>query len=409
MSMDERMPIVIVGHVDHGKSTLIGRLLYDTDSIPQEILNEVKAVCKELGRKMEFAYLLDSLREEREQNITIDTTQIFFKGPTREYAIIDAPGHKEFLRNMITGASSAEAAVLIVAADGGVQEQTTRHAHLISMLGIKQLIVAVNKMDSVAYNEERFNAVKEDISAYLDRLGLKPSHIIPLSAASGENVAKAPGKMPWYKGKSVLGALGSFSMPEETSGQPLRFPIQDVYVIGSKRVLVGRVERGSVKNGDAIVFLPSGTESTLESIEMWNKERASASSGESIGATVKGAESVGRGEVACFGELPRVVNLFDATIFWMSDKAVVSGERLTLKCATQEIGCVIEKICCKVDSSTLEMTDKDCTSLADTEVGRVKIKTDKKIVLEGFHETEALGRFVLVRDGDTVSGGILSE
>ena len=213
----EHMKIVIVGHVDHGKSTLIGRLLYDTSSLPDGFIEEIKKTCEMLGRELEFAYVLDSLEEEREQNITIDTTQTFFKTKKREYVIIDAPGHKEFVKNMITGASLAEAAILIVSAKEGVQEQTKRHAYILSMLGIKQVIVAVNKIDLIGYKEEIFNSVKGELLKFLDSVKIKPSYVIPISAKEGDNIAKKSEKIRWYSSLTVLEALDAFETEKKAT------------------------------------------------------------------------------------------------------------------------------------------------------------------------------------------------
>jgi sulfate adenylyltransferase large subunit len=403
----EHMNIVIVGHVDHGKSTLIGRLLYDTNSIPEGIFEEIKKVSEELGREVEFAYLLDSLEEEREQNVTIDTTQIFFKTLQRDYVIIDAPGHKEFLKNMITGSSQAEAAILVVSAKEGVQEQTKRHAYILSMLGLKQVIVVVNKMDSVGYEQAKFNKTKEDILNFLVGLGVKPSYIIPVSAMKGDNISKRSENMKWYDQVTVLEALDSLHTKEMLSHKPLRFPIQDVYKIDDKRILVGRIEAGMLRRGDEVVFLPSDKKSKIKSIEVWNKNRVEAEAGESIGVTLEDPLFIQRGEIICCGDLPTVTNRLKADVFWMCSKPLRINERLVLKCATQDVWCIIERIGEKINSSTLELIGKDCNELRETEVGKVIIRTEKQIVTDNFNNVEALGRFVLVKDGDTAAGGII--
>lgn len=407
MEEKEKMKIVIVGSVDHGKSTLIGRLMYDTNSVPDEILKEVNAACEELGKDMEFAYLLDSLEEERKQSVTVDTTQIFFKTPKRNYVIIDAPGHREFLKNMITGASLAETAILIVDVNEGIQEQTHRHAHILSLLGIRQVIVVLNKMDIVKYNQERFDTVKEDLLAYLGKLGIKPSYVIPISALKGDNIVKKSENMLWYESLTFLDALDMFEIKAKPTNKPFRLPVQDVYKFDEKRTVVGRVESGVIKQGDDIVFLPSDKKSRIKTIEVWNKDRAEAGAGESIGVTIDDHYFIDRGEVICSGELPRINDRINANIFWMSNKPGNAGENFTLKCATQEVNCELEKIKNKINSSTLEATDKDCNEIREAEVGNIVIKTEKPIVIENFNDIEGLGRFVLVRDNDTVSGGII--
>ncbi|MFV1950885.1 MAG: GTP-binding protein, partial [Nitrospinota bacterium] len=250
---DNKLKIVIVGHVDHGKSTLIGRLFYDTDSLPPDKIEEIQRTCEELGREMEFAFLLDHLQEEREQGVTIDTAQTFFKTDTREYVIIDAPGHKEFLKNMITGASQAEAAVLIVDAMEGLQEQTKRHAYILDMLGLKQVVVVINKMDLVDFKEKRFEEVKSSLVTFLDSINIKPSSFIPISAKEGYNVAKKADIMGWYNGFTLLEALDTLNNQKSPVGKALQFPVQDVYKIGDKRILVGRIENGRIAKGQQVI------------------------------------------------------------------------------------------------------------------------------------------------------------
>jgi sulfate adenylyltransferase large subunit len=404
----EHMKIVIVGHVDHGKSTLIGRLLYDTNSIPESIYEEIKRVCEELGKEMEFAFFLDSLEEEREQSVTVDTTQIFFKTDKRDYVIIDAPGHKEFLKNMITGASLAEAAILIVDANEGVQEQTKRHAYILSMLGLKQVIVVLNKMDIINYDNAKFNTIKSEVLKFLDKLNIKPKLIIPISAMKGDNIAKKSENMSWYDNLSVLEALDTFNLKETLSKKSLRLPVQDVYKIDEKRILVGRIESGQLKQNDEVIFLPSEKKTKIKSIEVWNGEKTEAEIGESIGVIIEDPLFIQRGEVICTWGLPKITDRFEANIFWMSKSPFNIKERLILKCATQEVRCNFERIKNKIDSSTLEEIGRDCHQLKETEVGNVMIKTEKPIVVENFNDVEGLGRFVLVKDDDTVAGGIIS-
>lgn len=403
------MKIVIVGHIDHGKSTLIGRLLYDTNSIPHLVYEEVKKICKELGKKVEFAYFIDSLKEEREQNITIDTSQIFFKTLKQDYVIIDAPGHVEFMKNMITGASQAQAAVLIVDAKEGVKEQTKRHAYILSLLGLEQVIVVVNKMDSISYKEEQFNSLKQEILELLSKLNIKPKYIIPISAMKGDNVASKSNNMNWYNDLTVLGALDTLTIKKDVSNKPLRFPIQDVYIIDNKKMLVGRVESGKLRVNDEIVFLPLNKKSKISSIEIWNKKKSEAEAGESIGITINDDMDIKRGEIICSGILPKIVKQFEANIFCLSSKPIKTNEKLIFKCTTQEILCTLDKINDKFDSSNLENITSDCTELNGTEVGKVIIKTEKPTVIDNFNHIMQLGRFVLVKDKETVAGGIIPK
>ena len=406
----EHMKIVIVGHVDHGKSTLIGRLLYDTSSLPDGFIEEIKKTCEMLGRELEFAYVLDSLEEEREQNITIDTTQTFFKTKKREYVIIDAPGHKEFVKNMITGASLAEAAILIVSAKEGVQEQTKRHAYILSMLGIKQVIVAVNKIDLIGYKEEIFNSVKGELLKFLDSVKIKPSYVIPISAKEGDNIAKKSEKIRWYSSLTVLEALDAFETEKKAANKPLRLPVQDVYKIDDKRIIAGRIESGKIKKGDNIIFLPSNKETIVKSIEAFNENREDAEAGESIGITTEEELFIERGQVICHKDrLPKVKDRFKANIFWMSDKQFDINEKITIKCATQEAECFIEKIEKRINSSDLEVIEENAKKLEHTELGSVIIKTKGPLVIENFNDMAELGRCVFVKGYDTVAGGIITE
>ena len=265
----ENLKFVIVGHVDHGKSTLIGRLFYDTGSIPADKVAEIEQISKELGREIEFAFMMDHLQEERDQGITIDTAQAFFHTDKRDYVIIDAPGHVEFTKNMITGASQAEAALLIVDAEEGVREQTRRHAYLLSMLGLKQVAVVINKMDmdSVKYSKQRFEQVVAELLEFCEPLGIKPTHTVPISAKDGDNVAKKSTQMDWYTGLTVLEVLDTFTVPSKPAEKPMRFPVQDVYKVDNKRMFAGRVESGTITNGQEVVFLPSASRSKIKSIE----------------------------------------------------------------------------------------------------------------------------------------------
>ncbi len=403
------MNIVIVGHVDHGKSTLIGRLLYDTDSLPEGVFESVKAACESHGAEVEFAYLLDSLEEERKQNVTIDTTQMFFKTLKRDYTIIDAPGHKEFLKNMITGSSLAEAGILIVAGDEGIQEQTKRHAYILSLLGLKQVIVVVNKMDSIGYDKAKFEEIKTGISDFLKKLNIPVEHIIAISAMKGDNIVEKSENLPWYKGLTLLAALDVFETKKSEEDKPLRLPVQDVYKRGDKRILAGTMESGIIKEGQEVKLFPSASTTKVKSIELWNDNSSKACAGQSIGVTLTDPLFTDRGEIICSGEDPKVKEQFEASVFCMSKKPIKVGERLILKCTTQEVDCVLKKIVGKIDSSTLEKIEGHQDELQELEVGDVQIKTDKPLVIENFNNIPGLGRFVIVRDEDTIAGGILHD
>lgn len=404
------MRMVIVGHVDHGKSTLIGRLLYDTDSIPEEKLAQALAISEKQGKGLEFAYILDALQEEQEQNITIDTTQIFFKTPKRDYVIIDAPGHKEFLKNMVSGASYAEVAILIVDVAEGVREQTQRHAYILSLLGVRQVVVCVNKMDSVGYKEAKFNSVKKKLTTFLDKLEIMPHAIIPISAAEGDNVAASSGKMSWYEGQNVLEALDSFMKTRELDDRPFRFPVQDVYKFDGKRIIAGRIESGKVKVGDVIHFSPSGGVSTVTSIEVHGKKPKKAAVPQCIGLTLKDPIFVDRGEVGSLEEeKPTSTKSFKTNIFWMGKNPLTVGKQYLLKLTTQEVFCTVSSISHRINSSTLEIIEKNPKKLLNTEVGEVVLNTKKSVAVDLFGIVPTLGRLVLVAEKRVCGGGIVTE
>jgi len=404
----ENMNLVIVGHVDHGKSTLIGRLLFDTNSLPDGKIEELKKTCKDLGNDLEFAFIMDSLQEEVEQGITIDTTQTFFKTAKRDYTIIDAPGHKEFVKNMITGASQAETAILIIDVNEGVKEQTKRHAYILSMLGINQLIVVLNKMDLVDYNEKRFNEVKTAALDFLDNLKIKPLYVIPIVAKDGDNVTKSSDKMKWYPGKTLLQSLDSFQVAGSLTNRSLRMPVQDIYEINNNFILVGCVEAGKLKPDDEVIILPSNKTVKIKSIESFLADKKEAEAGESIGITLNHPILIKRGDIICKkNDLAVVANRFPANIFWMSKNKINVRDKIILKLATQKTECVIEEIKQKIDSSSLELLEEHAKELKEMEIGSVIIKTLKPIVIEEFSNVPGLGRFVLMQNSEICAGGII--
>ncbi|MFH1402914.1 MAG: GTP-binding protein [Candidatus Altiarchaeota archaeon] len=406
----EHLKLVIVGHVDHGKSTLIGRLLYDTGSLPEGKMQEIERTCKALGRDIEFAYVMDHLQEEREQSITIDTAQTFFKTGRREYVIIDAPGHKEFVKNMITGASQAEAAILIVDAEEGVQEQTKRHAYILGMLGLKQVIAVLNKMDKVGYGKERFEEVKASLLEFLEAINIKPTYVIPISAKEGDNVARKSEKMPWFDGMSILESLDTFVNTERHTEKPLRYPIQDIYMVGGDRVFAGRVESGRIREGQEVTVLPDPRKTKVTGIKVFMDDgKKEAEAGESIGVTIKDKLFLDRGSIICDGRLPEVTDTVSAKVFWMGKQPLKKTDRVTIKLATEEVDCGIESIDRRLDSSTLEVLEEDAPQLNENEVGEMVIKTVRPIVVENFNEVPELGRFVIVQGYDVAAGGIIVE
>src|SRR5256885_10901330 len=309
--------VVFVGHVDHGKSTLIGRILHDTDSLPEGKIEMVKKACAAEKMEFEFAFVLDALLEEQSQNITIDTTEIRFKTNRRQYIIIDAPGHKEFLKNMITGASRADAAVLVIAANEGVKEQSRRHAYLLSMLGIKQLVVVVNKMDLADFSQKKFEEIESEYRKFLKELGMEARLFVPASAKNGENIAKPSANLKWHKGPTVLEAVDLLEPQSADVDLPLRFCVQDVYRFDDRPIIAGRIETGKLKRGDELAFSPANKTSKVQSIEEWGGNGESeAIACESIGITLTEQIFVERGYVASHQtETPIEANRIHADVF----------------------------------------------------------------------------------------------
>ncbi|MDY6965193.1 MAG: GTP-binding protein [Halobacteriota archaeon] len=408
---DETLKFVIVGHIDHGKSTLIGRLLFDTGSLNEDKINEIKEICESLGKDFEFGYVMDHLEEERMQSITIDTAQTFFSTEDRDYVIIDAPGHVEFIKNMITGASQAEAAILIVDAEEGVREQTKRHAYILSMLGLDQVTVVINKMDLVGYNRNRFEEVKEELLDFLSEINIKPSYIIPISARFGDLVFNKPDEMRWYDGPTVLESLDMFKTKEGAIKKPMRFVVQDVYNF-EKRIVVGRVESGILRKGEKIRVLPSGEETSVKSIEEYLKEDIKeAEAKKSTGITTEDKLFIDRGDVIVSGNgdsLPVITDVIRANLFWMDKTPLKKGESISFRCSTQEAPCEIEKINRTIDSSTLELICEDASVIRNREVADVILRISKPVVVENFNDIQELGRFVLGRE-DICGGGIITE
>lgn len=401
--------VVFVGHVDHGKSTLIGRILHDTGSLPEGKIDMVKAACAAEGMEFEFAFLLDALLEEQKQNVTIDTTQIPFRTKRRHYAIIDAPGHQEFLKNMITGASNADAAVLVIAANEGVREQSRRHAYLLTLLGIKQVIVVVNKMDLAAFSETRFAEIEKEYRHFLTNLGLEARDFIPAAAKTGENVTEKSKEMKWHRGPTVLEALDATEPSAPLVDLPLRFCVQDVYRFDDRRIIAGRIETGILRVGDQLVFSPANKSSKVQTIERGNADSAeTAIAGDSIGITLTEQIFVERGYVASHQtETPIETNRFHADLFWIARERLRTGKVYDVRLATQEVKCQVVSIDQVTDSSTLQVRIDKPEHLERNEIGRLTLQTRAPLVLDNHERIANLGRFVLVDEGRICGGGII--
>ena len=405
------MKIVFVGHVDHGKSTLIGRILEQTESLAEGKIETLRASCESEGRQFEYAFVLDALAEEQQQNVTIDTTEIHFRTPARSYVIIDAPGHEEFLKNMITGAARADAAVMVIAADEGAREQSRRHGQLLSLLGIRQVVVAVNKMDLVGYNESAFHEIRAEYGGFLEGLEIKPYAFIPVSARSGANIAnKNAREMPWFDGPTLLGAIDQLPPPETAAHQPLRFPVQDVYRRENRRILAGRIESGTLQAGDRLLFSPHHKTAQIATIERWPSSAVeSASAGESIGITLRDQIFVERGHVGSHEkDAPVESNRVHARVFWIGSEPLRIGARYRLKLVTQNVECEVVALGNAIDAATLAAASVDHTELRANEVGEVTLQTRAPLVLDNHDRVPALGRFILADADNLLGGGIIS-
>ena len=409
----EQLKIVIVGHVDHGKSTFVGRLLHDTGSLPEGKVEQLEAVARRRGVPFEWANLMDALQSERDQNITIDTAQIWFHTPKRQYVIIDAPGHKEFLKNMITGAASAEAALLLIDAREGVKENSRRHGYLLNLLGIRQIAVLVNKMDLENYSQSRFNHIESEYRAWLNSIGVEPITFIPVSAKHGDNLASRSSHTPWWHGPTVLQTLDDFKTAELPKDQPLRFPIQDVYRFDERRILAGRVEAGTLRVGDKLLFSPLNKTSIVKTIERWNAPPAdAASAGESIGITLSEQIFVARGAVAVHETAPPLeLSSFKARLFWLGKEPLKKGKTYKLKLATQEVECGIQSIEKVIDAATLETISRNENELfVDRhEVAELTLHTKGPIAFDIHADIAPMGRFVIVDGLDVSGGGIIAQ
>lgn len=413
---DREMNIVIVGHVDHGKSTVIGRLLADTGSLPEGKLEAICELCRRTDKPFEYAFLLDALKDERSQGITIDVARCFFKTGKRKYIIIDAPGHIEFLKNMITGASRADAALLVIDAREGISENSRRHGYMLSMLGINQVAVLVNKLDLFEKNERKraYENVVNDFTKFLGKIDLSASRYIPVSAALGENIASHGESMPWYKGETVLQTLDSFNHSEKADELPFRMWVQDVYKFTAgnddRRIIAGTVSSGVLNIGDEIMLLPSGKKTFVKSIETFNESpKTSVSAGYAAGFCVSEQIYAKRGElIAVIGQkAPLTGSRIKASVFWLGKEPFAEGKTYKLKIGTFQVGCEVEKILSVLNASTLESSEK--TKANRHEVAQCVLHLHRPAAFDiasGISETE---RFVLVDDFEISGGGIITE
>jgi bifunctional enzyme CysN/CysC len=411
----QRMNIVIVGHVDHGKSTVIGRLLADTHSLPDGKLESVRAQCELNSKPFEYAFLLDALKDEQAQGITIDAARVFFKSNLRPYLILDAPGHIEFLKNMITGAARAEAALLVIDAAEGVQENSRRHGYMVSLLGIRQLAVVVNKMDLVNWDQAVFDRIRREYGAFLDQVGIRPSAFIPVSGRGGDNIADRSAHLGWYSGPTVLDALDAFHSEPSEVHRPFRMPVQDVYKFtkqgDDRRIVSGTIDSGAVKVGDPVIFYPSGKKSRVKSIEAFNRPPATrAEAGYAVGFTLSEQIYITRGEVATLETEPRpqVTTRLRVSLFWLGRDPMVKRKEYLLKLGTARVTARVEEVLRVLDASTLGTTEQRI-AIQRHEVAECILKLDRAIACDLAEDVPATSRFVIVDDFEIRGGGIVRE
>lgn len=403
------MRVVIVGHVDHGKSTLVGRMFHDTGQLPDGKLEAIQEMCRKRGMPFEWAFLMDSLKAERDQGVTIDTSQIWFRHDDRQYVIIDAPGHREFIRNMVTGASNADAALLMIDADQGVRRQSRHHGYLLQLLGVREVAVAVNKMDLVDYDPARFREIESEYRAYLEGIGVTPRQIIPISAREGDNVAQRSSSMDWYDGPTVIETLAEFTPPQPATGQPLRMPLQDVYKFDDRRILAGRVESGSLAVGDELIFSPSNRTTRIATIEGWNTDGdiRHAEAGQSIGITLEEQIFVERGEIAShFENAPVETDVFHLRLFWLVDTPLEIGTRYGLKLGPRQLDATIERIERVIDVDAL--SDHAAGQVTRDEIADVVVRSSQLVALDPHDDLPHTGRAILFDRHRTLAGGVIS-
>jgi len=382
------MNIVIVGHVDHGKSTVIGRLLADTHSLPEGKLAQIRAQCELNSKPFEYAFLLDALKDEQAQGITIDAARVFFKSELRPYLILDAPGHIEFLKNMITGAARAEAALLVIDAAEGVQENSRRHGYMVSLLGIRQLAVVVNKMDLVGWDRGVYDRIVGEYGAFLDQVGIRPSCFIPVSGREGDNIATRSANLPWYQGPTVLDALDAFESEPAPVERPFRMPVQDVYKFtkqgDDRRIVAGNIDSGAVSVGDTVVFYPSGKKSRVKTIEAFNRPAQSrAEAGWAVGFTLQEQIYITRGEIATLETEPRpqVTTRVRVSLFWLGREPMVKRKEYLLKLGTARVTARVEEVLRVMDASTLNTTDER-NAVQRHDVAECVLKLDRAIACD---------------------------
>lgn len=412
----EQFNIVFIGHVDHGKSTIIGRLLADTNSLPEGKLEFVKDYCQRNSKRFEYAYLLDALKEEQSQGITIDSARCFFKTKNRNYLILDAPGHFEFIKNMVTGASRADGAVIVIDAHEGIKENSKRHGYLLTMLGIRNICIAVNKMDLVGYKKEIFDKIVNQYSEFLKTIGINNCDFIPVSAINGENIAFRSENMLWYDGTTLLDKIESWELNNHKENLPFRFYVQDIYKFTShndeRRILAGTIDTGKIKQGEKVKFLPSNKISTIESIEYFPERLDMAFANQSVGFIIKDPFYISPGELMVKvdeeDKAPKVSNSFIANIFWMDNDELDMNKVYEAKLGTLKIKIKIQDIIKIIDSSD-PSNEKQKSFLERFDIGVCKVVTNKLVAFDLIKEIQDTARFVIINNYHIAGCGIIVD
>lgn len=409
----DQLTIVIIGHVDHGKSTLIGRLLADTKFLPNEKLKQVKSYCERNAKVFEYAFLLDALKEEQSQGITIDAARCFFKTNKRDYLIIDAPGHFEFVKNMVTGASRASAAIIVIDAKEGIKENTKRHGYLLSLLGQEYICVAVNKMDLVKYDKITFDKIVSEYNSFLRSVGINNTEFIPICARNGENIVNVSENMKWYTGKTLLQTIENLEIEENKDKKSFRFYVQDVYKFTKKgdeaRILAGTISYGWIQTGDEVVFYPTMKKSLITSIENYPHTVSKAKAGESIGLVIKDPFYISSGELivkAKENNPPAVSRKFLANVFWMEVAPLIVGKPYQAKIGQQKVLLKvtnIEKVIDSIDPTNVMKKDK----LERYDIGVCEIESFKPLAFDTIQNFKATARFVLIDQYKIAACGII--
>jgi len=402
--MQGRINVVVTGDVDSGKSTLIGRFLYESGSLSNGVIEDVGDICKKLDTDFEFAYLLDSFEEERRNQLTIDTTQVFCKVKGgKEFVFIDVPGHKKLIRNMLCGSSYADTAILVVDTDKSIAQQTRRHAFILKFLGIEQIIVVFNKMDSAGFDKNAFNNAKENAIEFFNKIGIQPKYLIPISAKQGENLLQKPEKMAWYEGLTLIGALNTYCKEKKVGD--FRFPIQDIYNLDGEKIAVGRIISGAVKKGDRVRILPLNKERKVTAIKAFKKNLSFQEAPKSIGLILNDMQDLRRGQIICKQKFPDIVTELKAKIFCLG--SLDKEKELIFKCVTQEVPAKIKQINRILDIENPESEFSD--GLQEADIAEITILARHPVVVEKFEGGNSLGRFVLQSNNKICAVGVILQ